>query len=162
MAQRCLSSGLALAITSFPSGYLSTHLCVLVTRSPGLPFAATKEEPALDFEACEQTCTRYGGSSGIGAAIARAVGRQGARVVVHGRDRERAERVCQSIRDQDGGAWIVVGDRSLRLRFVVASSAALSSVLGALGPPSVMAAQRSPAPHRVRGKRGASSSPSAA
>ena len=64
----------------------------------------------LDLKLSNKRALVTGSSSGIGAAIARALGHQGVRVAVHGRDHERAERVCQSIRDQGGSAWIVMGD----------------------------------------------------
>lgn len=51
-----------------------------------------------------------GSSSGIGAAIAVALAAEGARVVIHGRDRERAESVAGRIRRAAGEAAIVCGD----------------------------------------------------
>jgi 3-oxoacyl-[acyl-carrier protein] reductase len=64
----------------------------------------------LDLKLTNKRALVTGSSSGIGAAIARALAGQGARVVVHGRDRERAERVCQSIRDTGGSAYVVLAD----------------------------------------------------
>ena len=49
-----------------------------------------------------------GSSSGIGAAIARMLAGEGARVLVHGRNRERAERVAANI----GATGVVIGDLS--------------------------------------------------
>jgi NAD(P)-dependent dehydrogenase (short-subunit alcohol dehydrogenase family) len=51
-----------------------------------------------------------GASSGIGRATARALGREGARVVVAGRRRERLEAVGAEIRAAGGEAEIVTGD----------------------------------------------------
>src|SRR5580692_3130500 len=51
-----------------------------------------------------------GSSSGIGASIAVALAAEGARVVIHGRDRERAESVAATIRKAGGEAALVCGD----------------------------------------------------
>src|SRR5712664_2998199 len=51
-----------------------------------------------------------GSSSGIGESIARALAREGAAVVVHGRDRERAQRVADQIHAQGGKASLALGD----------------------------------------------------
>jgi NAD(P)-dependent dehydrogenase (short-subunit alcohol dehydrogenase family) len=51
-----------------------------------------------------------GSSSGIGAAIAHRLAREGAEVMVHGRNRTRAEAVAHSIRDAGGVAHVAVGD----------------------------------------------------
>jgi 3-oxoacyl-[acyl-carrier protein] reductase len=51
-----------------------------------------------------------GSSKGIGEAIARILAREGATVIVHGRDREKTERVAASIIAQGGRAYTVVGD----------------------------------------------------
>ena len=51
-----------------------------------------------------------GSSSGIGAAIAKELAAQGACVVVHGRDRARAESVATSIRAAGGAAHVAIGD----------------------------------------------------
>jgi NAD(P)-dependent dehydrogenase (short-subunit alcohol dehydrogenase family) len=49
-----------------------------------------------------------GSSSGIGAAVARMLAEESARVVVHGRDRERAEAVAKEI----GAAGVAIGELS--------------------------------------------------
>lgn len=49
-----------------------------------------------------------GSSSGIGAAVARMLAEEGARVVVHGRDRTRAETIAQEV----GAAGVAIGDLS--------------------------------------------------
>jgi 3-oxoacyl-[acyl-carrier protein] reductase len=51
-----------------------------------------------------------GSSSGIGAAIAIALAAEGARVVIHGRDKDRAESVAETIRKTAGEAAIICGD----------------------------------------------------
>ena len=53
-----------------------------------------------------------GSSAGIGERIAILLARERVRVIVHGRDRQRTERVAQSIREQGGNASIVTGDLS--------------------------------------------------
>lgn len=51
-----------------------------------------------------------GSSSGIGAAIAAELAAQGAAVIIHGRDRMRAEAVANEIRSRGGQATIAIGD----------------------------------------------------
>jgi 3-oxoacyl-[acyl-carrier protein] reductase len=51
-----------------------------------------------------------GSSSGIGAAIAVALAAEGARVVLHGRNRDSAEAVAKTIQDAGGEAVIIFGD----------------------------------------------------
>lgn len=51
-----------------------------------------------------------GSSSGIGEAIAYRLARDGATVIVHGRNAERAERVAEVIRSEGGSASVVLGD----------------------------------------------------
>jgi 3-oxoacyl-[acyl-carrier protein] reductase len=51
-----------------------------------------------------------GSTSGIGAEIARMLAAEGVKVVVHGRDRERAQRVVSEIEAKGGQAAIALGD----------------------------------------------------
>ncbi|HEV3110540.1 MAG TPA: SDR family oxidoreductase [Candidatus Binataceae bacterium] len=51
-----------------------------------------------------------GSSSGIGAGIARVLAREGAMVVVHGRNRERTGRVAEDIRRDGGRVQVATGD----------------------------------------------------
>jgi 3-oxoacyl-[acyl-carrier protein] reductase len=51
-----------------------------------------------------------GSSSGIGAAIAVALAAEGARVVIHGRNRDSAEAVAKTIQDAGAEAVIICGD----------------------------------------------------
>jgi len=53
-----------------------------------------------------------GSSAGIGEAIARCIAAEGAALVVHGRNAERAQAVAESIRDSGGRADVVLGDLS--------------------------------------------------
>ncbi len=54
-----------------------------------------------------------GSSKGIGEAIARALAREKAIVVVHGRDKGQTERVARDICAQGGRAYAVVGDLTI-------------------------------------------------
>ena len=68
-----------------------------------------------------------GGSTGIGAAAARAFGRVGARVAVHyNASRDRAEEVVAAISGEGGEAWLVGGDVtvSATVERIVADTAA--------------------------------------
>ena len=51
-----------------------------------------------------------GSSKGIGEAIARVLAREGATVIVHGRDQEKTEGVASGIIAQGGQAHVVIGD----------------------------------------------------
>lgn len=51
-----------------------------------------------------------GSSAETGAAIARQLAEEGARVIVHGRDRDGAERVASDIRSAGGEAAVVLGE----------------------------------------------------
>jgi len=51
-----------------------------------------------------------GSSSGLGEAIAKRLAREGARLIVHGRNVERAQRVAQEIRAAGGEAHVATGD----------------------------------------------------
>ena len=51
-----------------------------------------------------------GSSKGIGAGIARGLAREGATVIVHGRDRDKVRIVAQQIADEGGTAHVVTGD----------------------------------------------------
>ncbi|MFD6530976.1 SDR family NAD(P)-dependent oxidoreductase [Streptomyces sp. NPDC060184] len=51
-----------------------------------------------------------GSSAGLGEATAKLLAAEGAAVVVHGRDKERTERVAREIREAGGSATAVLGD----------------------------------------------------
>jgi gluconate 5-dehydrogenase len=55
-----------------------------------------------------------GGTGGIGSRLCEALSRVGARVVVHGRDRERAQAIAQRLQDEDGEAVASVADLTSR------------------------------------------------
>jgi len=55
-----------------------------------------------------------GSSSGIGAAIAIALAAEGARVVIHGRNRDSAEAVAKTILEAGGEAVVICGDLGSR------------------------------------------------
>jgi NAD(P)-dependent dehydrogenase (short-subunit alcohol dehydrogenase family) len=62
----------------------------------------------MDLELTGKRALVTGSSAGLGAAIARLLAAEGAAVVVHGRDAERAQRVAESI----GAAAVAIGDLS--------------------------------------------------
>ncbi|MEV4360157.1 SDR family NAD(P)-dependent oxidoreductase [Nonomuraea sp. NPDC004186] len=51
-----------------------------------------------------------GSSSGLGEVTAKALAAEGAAVVIHGRDRVRAESVAAAVRAEGGGAEVAIGD----------------------------------------------------
>jgi len=53
-----------------------------------------------------------GSSSGLGEAIAKMLAHEGAEVIIHGRDKNRAEKVAQEIIAKGGSAEVAVGDLS--------------------------------------------------
>lgn len=57
-----------------------------------------------------KTALVTGATSGIGQAIAEAFAREGAQVVVHGRDEQRGKAVVEAIRTAGGSAILVVAD----------------------------------------------------
>jgi 3-oxoacyl-[acyl-carrier protein] reductase len=64
----------------------------------------------LDLKLTGKRALVTGSSSGIGEAIAHALAREGVRVVVHGRNPERTQRVADDIQSKGGKAWVVLGD----------------------------------------------------
>ncbi|MDO7833689.1 SDR family oxidoreductase [Sphingobium sp. HBC34] len=66
----------------------------------------------MDLELKDKRALVTGSSSGIGAAIARTLSAEGARVVVHGRDEARTKAVAQSLIDAGAEAGFVTGDLS--------------------------------------------------
>lgn len=62
----------------------------------------------MDLQLKDRRALVTGSSSGIGEAIARMLAEEGAKVVVHGRNRERAEKVAAEI----GAAGVAIGDLS--------------------------------------------------
>jgi 3-oxoacyl-[acyl-carrier protein] reductase len=71
-----------------------------------------------------------GSSSGIGEAIANALAQEGARVVVHGRDAERARRAAEGIERKGGRASVAIGDLSTEEGAVSVSRQTLQALGG--------------------------------
>jgi 3-oxoacyl-[acyl-carrier protein] reductase len=66
----------------------------------------------MDLKLTGQRALVTGSSSGIGAGIARVLAAEGARILVHGRDEVRAQRVANSIVEAGGEASVALGDLS--------------------------------------------------
>ncbi len=64
----------------------------------------------MDLQLKDKTALVTGSSKGIGEAIAMALAREGANVVVHGRDGVQAQRVVSAIVAAGGRAYAVLGD----------------------------------------------------
>lgn len=64
----------------------------------------------MDLKLKGKTALVTGSSKGIGEAIARALAGEGATVIIHGRDRSKAESVANDIKNQGGQAYFVSGD----------------------------------------------------
>ncbi|MBV8215946.1 MAG: SDR family oxidoreductase [Verrucomicrobia bacterium] len=66
----------------------------------------------MDLKLQRKRALITGSSSGIGQAIARTLALEGVSVVIHGRDRKRAEHVSEEITTAGGKATVAVGDLS--------------------------------------------------
>ncbi|WP_123670619.1 SDR family NAD(P)-dependent oxidoreductase [Actinocorallia herbida] len=64
----------------------------------------------MDLKLTDKRALVTGSTSGLGAATAKMLAAEGAAVVVHGRDRDRAERTAREIRAAGGVADIALGD----------------------------------------------------
>lgn len=64
----------------------------------------------MDLELQNKRVLVTGSTQGIGAGIAGFLAAEGALVVVHGRDEERAEAAAQSIREAGGSVYVALGD----------------------------------------------------
>lgn len=64
----------------------------------------------MDLQLKDKVALVTGSTAETGAEIARRLAEEGARVIVHGRDRDGAERVAASIRGGGGVAAVVLGD----------------------------------------------------
>jgi NAD(P)-dependent dehydrogenase (short-subunit alcohol dehydrogenase family) len=68
------------------------------------------EETIMDLQLKDKVALVTGSSSGIGASIAETLAREGAVVIVHGRNAERTKRVADKINKEGGKAFAVIGD----------------------------------------------------
>jgi 3-oxoacyl-[acyl-carrier protein] reductase len=66
----------------------------------------------MDLQLKDKVALVTGSSSGIGASIAKTLAREGATVIVHGRNAERTKRIADEIAKHGGKAFPVVGDLS--------------------------------------------------
>jgi len=71
-----------------------------------------------------------GSSSGIGACIAKLLAAEGVSVVVHGRDRERAEKTAVDITEAGGKAAIVIGELTVEAEVLRVADEALEAFGG--------------------------------
>lgn len=66
----------------------------------------------MDLKLTDKRALVTGSSSGTGAASAKTLAREGVHVIVHGRNRDRAEAVAAEIQAEGGKAAVVIGDLS--------------------------------------------------
>ncbi len=66
----------------------------------------------MDLQLKGKVALVTGSSSGIGESIAKTLAREGATVIVHGRNAERTKRVADAIKESGGKAFAVIGDLS--------------------------------------------------
>lgn len=66
----------------------------------------------MDLQLVGKRALVTGSSAGTGATIAKTIAREGVHVIVHGRDRDRAESVAAAIQTEGGKATVVLGDLS--------------------------------------------------
>lgn len=64
----------------------------------------------MDLQLAGKRALVTGSSAGIGRGVALVLAREGAEVIVHGRNRERAEETAASIRAVGGAAYVAIGD----------------------------------------------------
>ena len=64
----------------------------------------------MDLMLSDRRALITGSSSGIGAGLAKTLAREQASVVIHGRDGQRANMICNEIRSVGGHAVVVLGD----------------------------------------------------
>ncbi|MDQ3836800.1 MAG: SDR family oxidoreductase, partial [Thermoproteota archaeon] len=66
----------------------------------------------MDLQLAGKRALITGSSGGIGEGIANVFGKEGAVVVIHGRNKTNAERVAKEIKDNGGTAYVALGDLS--------------------------------------------------
>jgi 3-oxoacyl-[acyl-carrier protein] reductase len=84
----------------------------------------------MDLQLLGKRALVTGSSSGIGTGVAKALAAEGACVVVHGRDSDRAESVAAQIRASGGQAMIALGDIETDEGAEVVANAALAAFGG--------------------------------
>ncbi len=83
---------------------------VYVCRHGAGNIAAIPETTSMDLQLKDKRALVTGSSSGIGAEIARMLASEGVRVIVHGRDRARADAVVTEIEAKGHRADMALGD----------------------------------------------------
>jgi 3-oxoacyl-[acyl-carrier protein] reductase len=68
------------------------------------------QEQVMDLQLAGKRAIVTGSSAGIGRGMAQILAREGAEVVVHGRNGERANETAQAIRSAGGKAHVAIGD----------------------------------------------------
>jgi 3-oxoacyl-[acyl-carrier protein] reductase len=88
----------------------------------------------MDLQLDGKVALVTGSSKGIGEAVAKGLAREGAIVVVHGRDRAQAQRVEQDIIASGGRAHVVTGDLTVEeeVQALVAEARSLAGPIGIL------------------------------
>lgn len=66
----------------------------------------------MDLKLTGKRALVTGSSSGTGADIAKTLAREGADVIVHGRNQDRTEAIAAEIRSEGGKTAVVIGDLS--------------------------------------------------
>jgi NAD(P)-dependent dehydrogenase (short-subunit alcohol dehydrogenase family) len=84
----------------------------------------------MDLQLAGKRALVTGASSGIGRGIAMVLAREGAAVVVHGRNRDRATAVVEAIRAGGGIAHVALGDLANDAGAAAVASAALAALGG--------------------------------
>lgn len=84
----------------------------------------------MDLQLAGKTALVTGSSSGIGRGIATVLAREGAIVVVHGRDRERTEATAEAIHAAGGTTHVALGDLATSEGAAATANAALGQAGG--------------------------------
>lgn len=80
----------------------------------------------MDLKLKNKRALITGSTSGLGEAIANLLADEGATVIIHGRNKERAQRVVEAIREKGGFAAMAIGDLSTDAGADAVASAALA------------------------------------